>query len=248
MNIVSVQRASIKLGDIPINAYRVRLEDNTEYDLLAGRNITDAVDQQANTLLRLMGVKSLKDLPHKNSRLLQVQAETGEIFTPVSLENAVTYWGIIAQKGSSKATALLVALAIESFKSRLDRAFGKKEEKIETQLDAEFTFNYNKAYTWLEARQISRNTHREFQKECLRRHYPAALVHDTITLAIFGDTAEAARLKQLVYDDLDPSIGLNHQEDIDKLIVLARVKVKFSNLVKGDWQDKVNRAVSLCCN
>jgi hypothetical protein len=69
-----------------------------------------------------------------------------------------------------------------------------------------------------------------------------------MTVAIFNQTAEQARQKPLVVEGLDASIGLNHQEDPEGQELLARVKRKFCLLKTGTWQEKVNRAVSLCCN
>lgn len=58
-NTIKAERATIQLGDISINVYR--LPDGSYR--LSGRNITDAAQEPANSLLRVMGLKSIKELP-----------------------------------------------------------------------------------------------------------------------------------------------------------------------------------------
>ncbi len=67
---------------------------------LAGRNVTDVVDEHPMTLSRKLGVKSLKALPHADSSVSQITVERGTSFIPVSIEDAVAYWTIMAQEGN----------------------------------------------------------------------------------------------------------------------------------------------------
>jgi hypothetical protein len=120
-------RVQIYLGDIPLYVYQ--LPDGT-YNL-AGRNVTDAIDSPKNSLSQKLKVKSLKELPHANPNLSQIQANTGEKLIPVSIEDAVAYWGIMANKGNQKATDILVACAIEAIERRADKALGKQRTEEE---------------------------------------------------------------------------------------------------------------------
>lgn len=122
------ERAIVSIGDeIQINAY---LLPNLIIKL-AGRNVTDAIGMRAGSLSEIMGVKSLKALPHADLSLTSIKADTGESFVPVSIEDAVNYWVVMASKGNQKAIALIGALAIESLERRVDRAFGIKRSEEE---------------------------------------------------------------------------------------------------------------------
>lgn len=248
MTILSVIRVSINLGEIPLNAYRVLLDNDEHLDLMAGRSVTDVIDQHPSSLLRKMGVKSLKDLPHADSALPLVKADTGETFIPVSIKDACFYWGKMSQSKNEKATAVLVACAIESIERRIDAVIQAEKQPevapiIKDKIDALNVAFEGNMKDWVEGRAYSISMHPWFQQHCVANHYPAAKVHDIMTKAIFGQTAEEARLKPLVLDNLDSSIGLNHQEDPERQEILAKVKRKFCLLQNGTWQEKVNRAV-----
>ena len=119
-NCIKARRASITLGDIPLNVYQM---PSGQY-VLAGRNVTDAIGERNNSLIRTMGVKSLKALPHADESLIQISAVTGERFDGVSLEDAATYWGLRGLNGNPLAISILTACTIESIERRADRAFG----------------------------------------------------------------------------------------------------------------------------
>lgn len=68
---------------------------------LAGRNVTDIVQEYNLSLNRLMGVKSLKDLPGADLSLNQIKSETGETFIPVSIADAIEYWTRVAMAGNA---------------------------------------------------------------------------------------------------------------------------------------------------
>jgi hypothetical protein len=254
MNIVSVIRVSIKLGEIPLNAYRVTRDDESFVDLLAGKTVSSAIGEHDSTLPRSMGVKSLKDLPHKDKSLPhRIKAESGESFTPISVKDAVIYWGKMAEKKNQLAISILVASAIESIERRIDAVIqaDKKPEvaqSIKEEIDdLNFAFDGNMK-EWIEKRAYSMSMHPWFQQHCIANHYPAWDVHNAMTVAIFNQTAEQARQKPLVVEGLDARIGLNHQEDPEGQELLARVKRKFCLLKAGTWQEKVSKAVKLCSN
>jgi hypothetical protein len=100
------QRGKVQVAGLEINIYF--LPDATYR--LAGKNVTDAIGEPNNSLGRIMGVKTLKALPHADSTLPQIKADTGESFIPVAIEDAITYWGVMAIKGNLIAQSLLVGL------------------------------------------------------------------------------------------------------------------------------------------
>lgn len=126
-NTIKAERATIQLGDISINVYR--LPDGSYR--FAGRNITDAIKEPANSLLRTMGVKSLKDLPGADLSLLQIKSTTGESFTAVSLDDAVDYWTLRALAGNPHAVGILSACTKESLEVRADKIFGVQRTDAE---------------------------------------------------------------------------------------------------------------------
>ena len=113
-------RVGISLGEIPLDVYQM---PSLIYKM-SGRNVTDAIDEPNNSLIRIHGVKSLKALPHADSSLIQVKAVTGETFIPVSIEDAAFYWAEMAQRGNNKAKAILIACTVESIERRADHALG----------------------------------------------------------------------------------------------------------------------------
>lgn len=125
---IKASRATISLGDIPLNVYQ--LPDGSYR--LAGRNVTDAVGEDHPTMARFYGVKSLKDLPGAGSEWNKISAgKEGSPFFPVAIEDAVVFWGSLAQKGNALATSILVACAIEAIERRADSAFGKSRTEEE---------------------------------------------------------------------------------------------------------------------
>ena len=98
---VKAKRATIDIGGIVINVYQ--LPDGSYR--LAGRNVTDAIGMRPGSLSEVMKVKSLKDLPHADAE--SIQSNTGETFTPVSVPDALSYWGACAARGNTRAQSLL---------------------------------------------------------------------------------------------------------------------------------------------
>lgn len=113
------QRAQILVAGIEMRVY---LLPDLSYKL-AGRNVTDAIDEDNNSLIRLFKVKSLKALPHADKSLIQIKAETGESIIPVHIDDAIVYWDEMGDKGNRKAKGLVRALALESLERRADAAF-----------------------------------------------------------------------------------------------------------------------------
>jgi len=145
---IKAVRAQILLGDIPLNVYQL---PDSRYKL-AGRNVTDAIDESANSLSRIMGVKSLKDLPHADSERYNISAgKEGSPFIPVSPLDAAAYWMKMAIAGNIKAAAIMMALTVESIERRADEAFGvhrsegDRNQRTKTLID--FILNNPKAWT-----------------------------------------------------------------------------------------------------
>ena len=99
---IKAERATILLGDIPINVYQM---PDGSYKL-AGRNVTDAIEEAANTLTRYYSVKSLRDLPGAEP----IKSISGETLNAVTLLDAVKYWGVMATRGNELAQRLLTSL------------------------------------------------------------------------------------------------------------------------------------------
>lgn len=139
---IKADRATISIGETQLNAYM--LPDGSYR--LAGRNVTDVVEKHHSSLREIMGVKTLKALPHADLSLDEIRADTGETFVPVAIEDAVAYWAIVASKGNPKALALVVALATESLERRADRAFGiqrteqERDERLKLRIKRIETF------------------------------------------------------------------------------------------------------------
>jgi P63C domain len=117
---IKAVRGTVLLGDVSIGVYML---PNGSYKL-AGRNVTDAIGEPNNSLIRNLGVQSLKDLPNADLSLIQVKANTGETFIAVSPLDAVSYWGKMALQGHKTAVAILMACAVESIERRADSIFG----------------------------------------------------------------------------------------------------------------------------
>ncbi len=118
--VVKARRATIDIGGITINVYQ--LPDGSYR--LAGRNVTDVIGEPNNSLIRWAGVKSLKALPSADSSLIQIQADTGESFIPVSIIDALNFWGEMGfEKKNQLAKALVLACAAETIERRADRVF-----------------------------------------------------------------------------------------------------------------------------
>ena len=125
---IKAERATILLGDIPIEVYQ--LPDGSYK--LSGRNVTDAVSEANNTLIRYYGVKSLKDLPSADLERYKVNpGKEGSPFEPVSINDATIFWHGMSKKGNTIADQIIQAALIESIERRADAAFGVQRSEEE---------------------------------------------------------------------------------------------------------------------
>jgi hypothetical protein len=176
---IKAERVVIELGSIPLNVYQ--LPDGSYR--LSGRNVTDAVKEDNNTLSRFYGVKSLNDLPNADLERYRVNTgKEGSPFSPVAIQDAAVYWGNCSQKGNALAAAILVACAIESIERRADKAFGKtrSEEEYNARMKARIEgmavrrslCDVVKAYI-LRHPELSENTAKWLYKNTTNRIYKA---------------------------------------------------------------------------
>jgi hypothetical protein len=193
MTIIKAERAVIELGNIPLDVYMV---PDGSYRL-SGRNISDAVDESTNTMLRMMVVKSLKDLPHKDSDCYKdfkvSTGKTGVPFYPITIETACLYCGKVAEKGNKKALALLVATASEAIERRADAVFkivrdedvrnARLKARVEGILQRNFWTDTIKWY--LETHEVSPDYERFIYSN----------VSDLVNIAFFGMKAKDVRQK-----------------------------------------------------
>lgn len=155
------------------------------------------------------------------------------------VDELIAFLKIAKRHGSKAADNLIDDLAGLSLQELFSDAF------VDLQFESKDRQAYAKDnFTWHDNRDDARYSHPWFQEACKRRKYPADKVHDLMTVLLFGDTAEMARKKPLVDESLDPTIGLNHQEDKERMALLARAKRLFAGYRKGTWQEKVKRAVA----
>jgi hypothetical protein len=230
-NIVTAKREIIQLGDIPLDVFQL---PDASYRL-SREGTASAVNKPRNNVLRFLNSSANLALPFKglSDYTTKVEGERARInLVPFNL--AIAYWTKEALAGNMQAVALLAACAQEALERRADAAFGaiKTEEERNEIL----------ASCWDEARYLTIMAHPAFCNAVKHKNHPGNLVHDFITKTILGDTAAEARLKPLIECDLDPTIGLNHQEDIINLGKVAKAKIKYSMLRKGTWQEQAQRA------
>jgi len=130
-------KATIKLGDIPLDVYQ--LPDGS-YQLYT-ESITDAIAQEKKDLLTFLKGKSEQALPFKEYNLIHaptVEVEGEEIYIkPVPIRLATAYWFYRSIKGNKKAAAIVQACIAESIERRADKAFSI--ERTDTEYNKLFT-------------------------------------------------------------------------------------------------------------
>lgn len=125
---IKASRTTIFLGEIPIEVYQL---PDGQYRL-SGRNVTDAIAEANNTLIRFYGVKSLKDLPSADLERYKINpGKEGSPFEPVSIKDASLFWHGMSKKGNITADQITQAALIESIERRADAAFGVQRTEEE---------------------------------------------------------------------------------------------------------------------
>jgi hypothetical protein len=219
-NTIKAVRAEIRLGDIPLNVYML---PDGRYKL-SGRNVTDAIDEASNSVLRIMRVKSLKDLPHAGLERYKLTAgKEGSPFDPLSIEDAATYWGEMSQRGNKKATAILVACAIEAIERRADAVFKiqrteeERNERLKERIQGKLIRR-----TFTDAIQDYQGRHPELSDTAKKFLYINA--SDAVNRAVFGRQsyklfADLGIPKNALLRDYLNPIELRHIQQVEDLAI-----------------------------
>jgi hypothetical protein len=153
----------------------------------------------------------------------------------------LTYW---CSKGNKIATAIVVALTVESLELRAKNAFGNLT--LESVVESLQKTN-DKLIT--EIRVDAKAQHNIFQRACYGSKMNPSLVHDRITKLVFGYTAKEARDLPMtdLPDDvwLNEAIGINHEHTKDPVLMQQYRDMKtkiFSYRKEKTWEEKVDRA------
>lgn len=249
MNIVTALRAAVQLGLLEIEGYLLpeRLwtpankfgVSQTQAALMAYPNYKR--NRAATKYSQCLETKVGKSLApnglqlHRDIKTNSGKADAAKV-NLLPLDQLLVFLKICKKLGSQPAEDLLDALAGLSLQQLFHDAF-------ELEFGIESRQNYMRE--WQIERQRLRDVHSGMQQAAMRRHHPAALVHDYMTKLICGDTAKEARMKELVDPNADPTIGLNYREEIEDMKKLTKAKVAYAYMKKeAPWQEQVERAVA----
>lgn len=102
--VIKAQRSPVDIAGIEVFGY---LLPNNTYKL-AGRNVTDAIEEEHKTLPQMLGVKSLREIVGS----IQIKDDRGWSAVGVPVEIALDYWAYMAtNRGNRKATKILQTLS-----------------------------------------------------------------------------------------------------------------------------------------
>jgi P63C domain len=246
---IKAVRGTILLGDIPLNVYML---PDGGYKL-AGRNVTDAIGESANSVLRIMGVKSLNDLPHADSERYKVNpGKGGSPFVPVSPVDAAIYWAKMTANGSLKAQALMVACAVESIERRADQFFGvnrdegDRNQRFKSLVDhilanpKEWTMHFKPqwqreacrvtGYRWHPSRPMA-----QFISTYIYKALPTDVYEKLITV-----NADRRRRHHQFFDDLSDEVILKeHIQQVGGLLRVSKNKPHFKQLFSDAFGDGI---------
>lgn len=240
MTIVTVQRAVIKVGNLELDVFR--LPDKSYR--LSESGCENAIKTSERSFRNWLRSKSVYALPHKGfnpgDHKLKVLDEP-MLINGVPFKIATSFWAQKAENSNKFAIALLAGFTVEGLNRRADIAF--EVAKSEGQYNEELADFLER---WYPVRDDLREAHTPFMSACRERKHHGWKVHDAMTLLIWGETAAVARMKKIIAEDLDPTIGLNHQEDIGKMRILTAAKWIYARFTRKSesWEDQVQRAVS----
>lgn len=237
MNSLTVRRAVINLGDIELDVFQM---PDGSYQL-SEEGTASAVGKPNNSVLYFRRSKAPQALPYKDFAPYKssVEGENTRI-NCIPFDLAAAYWLKETIAGNTEAAILLGAFAVEGLERRADKVFSI--EKSEEQRNVDFADFLER---WRRPRNHAKAAHGLFIAAYTRLKHPRNHVHDLLTTLIFGETAAQARKKDLVDPEGDESIGLDHQEDMHKMMILADVKTKYFWLKDKEdetWQERITRA------
>jgi len=245
---IKAVRGLVALGDIPLNVYML---PNGEYKL-AGRNVTDAIKEHAMSLSRLMGVKSLKDLPHADLSLSQIKAKTGETFIPVSLLDASEYWLRAAIEGNPMAKAISMACMVESIERRADAFFGvnrsegDRNRRVKTLIDSilsdpkPWTMHFNPRWQ----REACRVTGYRWEASRPMAQFISTYIYKALPSDVYEKlmeiNAERKQRHHQFFDELADEIILKeHIQQVGGLLRVSKNKPHFKQLFSDAFSDGI---------
>ena len=190
-------------------------------------------------LAKLIGKDKIYVTRHENALL-----RTG---SKVNLISAEILTGHGLRTGSLRDEAFISSLIL---KYRDDLVVGIMSYGIRAVLQQYVGFNINdqngkeqKLLTaWRLERTQSIYAHKLFVLACKANKLPGCHAHNMMTTLCYGLTAEQSRKLPIVSDDLDITVGLNHQPSVEQIRRIAMMKCLFSGYRTGTWQERVVRA------
>jgi hypothetical protein len=102
----------------------------------------------------------------------------------------------------------------------------------------------NQGVEWESSREFTKSIHSSFQNSAIVKGHPASSVHDRITKLVSGFTAQEAR-ESLALIGINPTIGLDYQQDSEILRLIGCIKLRYSGLKAGTWTEQVDRAYEM---
>ncbi|MBH8553409.1 hypothetical protein I8751_13695 [Nostocaceae cyanobacterium CENA357] len=239
------KRAVIKIASIEVEVFQL---PTGEY-VMSQSQVGKAAGVQGVLMLRFLDEKWLQgklDKDYRNYKIPSVNDSSNRggnnnpiKVIPISLASA--FWISQTAKGNITAEALAYACVEETLQRRCDRAFNQIQ--TEEEYERETGIKYQ---TWLESREFLRDAHSSFVNCCNANDFRSAIAHDKITLAVCGKTAR--ELRELEVMEGDPKVGLNHIDDKDVLVMIARVKLEFSRYRVGNVDERIKRAMKAVDN
>jgi len=95
---------------------------------------------------------------------------------------------------------------------------------------------------WRIERNLSIVSHGNFMMCCKLYKFPASHVHNLMTTLCYNLNAAQSRLLPIVSEDLDATVGLNHQASAEQIKRVSDMKLKFASYRTGTWRERVARA------
>ncbi|MBW4689614.1 MAG: hypothetical protein KME40_32110 [Komarekiella atlantica HA4396-MV6] len=233
------KRATIQIAGIEVEVFQL---PDGEY-VMSQTQVAGAVGKPEWSIRDFLSSKQSKTLLGKNYRLgknsIPVDHETCRGSTriqilPIGLASA--YWLNQAFKGNVKAESLAYACMKEALERRCDKAF--QQQKAEQEYEEQAVISRQ---TWEQSRGFLRDAHSSLVNCCLAWGFDGARTHNEITLAVCGKTAKELREMEVI--EGNPKVGLNHIQDKEVLVKIARVKIEFSRYRSGTMKQRVTRAV-----
>lgn len=129
-NTVKAVRATIYLGDIPLEVFQL---PSGEYRL-SQTGVAVAIGNEETSFRNFLVGKSSEALPYKGFRSAKLKVDGNNVkINAIPVELAVVFWGKETIEGNVLAARLLVACGIEAIERRADTAFNVQRTEEERQ-------------------------------------------------------------------------------------------------------------------